>query len=309
MCLSPMPSIRWPPKPFSRMVGHLEGLAHRQLQMGILLLQQVAGGHGAGGAGGEGRGREPVPGALDGLEHIRQGPAGDVVVPQGVAHLLELVEDHVLGIPLELVGLVEDLLDVGLAAGGGDDLGADLMEPVEPLLAHLRRQDGHAPGAQQPGVEGAAAAVVAGGGPHGLVSVHVELAGHQPGGQAPEGGAHLVAAGGEPLAHHGHDPAGHAGEDRGQLNVVGHRLEEAAGLPGLVLPGDAEQVQGVHIPQAHVLQLLPDLLRNGLRVLHLRDGGDEDPVFPGLFDVVRQALFVDGEIDHSHLPSCCFESI
>ena len=22
MCLSPMPSIRWPPKPFSRMVGH-----------------------------------------------------------------------------------------------------------------------------------------------------------------------------------------------------------------------------------------------------------------------------------------------
>ena len=289
--------------------GALEGLAHRQLQVGVLLLQQVAGGHGAGGAGGEGGAGEPVTGALDGLEHVRQGVAGDVVVPQGVAHLLELVEDHVLGVLLQLVGLVEDLLHVGLAAGGGDDLGADLMEPVEPLLAHLRRQDGHALGPQQPGVEGAAAAVVAGGGPHGLVLVHVELAGHQPGGQAAEGGAHLVAAGGEPLAHHGDDPAGHAGEGRGQLDVVGHRLEQSAALLGLVLPGDAEQVQGIHVPQAHRLQLLLDLLRDGLRVLHLGDGGDDDVIFLRLAEIVLQAFLVDGQIDHAYLPSCCFESI
>ena len=280
----------------------LEGLAHRQLQMGILFLQQITGAHGTGGAGGESRAGEPVTGALDGLVHIRQGVAGDIVVPQGVAHLLELVEDHVLGILLQLVGLVEDLLHIGLAAGGGDDLGADLMEPVKPLLAHLRRQDGHALGAQQP-------AVVAGGGPHGLVPVHVELAGHQTGGQAAEGGAHLVAAGGEPLAHHGHDPAGDAGERRGQLDVVGHRLEQSAALLGLILPGDAEQVQGIHIPEAHGLQPLPDLLRDGLRVLHLGDGGDDDAIFLRLAEIVLQARLVDGQINHTYLPSCCFVSI
>ena len=177
------------------------------------------------------------------------------------------------------------------------------MEPVEPLLAHLRRQDGHAPGAQQPGVEGAAAAVVAGGGPHGLVSVHVELAGHQPGRQAAEGGAHLVAAGGEPLARHGDDPAGHAGEAGGDLHVVGHGLEQAAALLGLVLPGDAEQVQRVHVPQSHVLELDLDLLGDGLGVLHLGDGGDDDVVLLGLLDVVRQGLLVDRQVDLAHVMS------
>ena len=107
-----------------------------------------------------------------------------------------------------------------------------------------------------------------------------------------------MAAGGEPLAHHGHDPAGDAGERRGQLDVVGHRLEHSAALLGLILPGDAEQVQGIHIPEAHGLQPLPDLLRDGLRVLHLGDGGDDDVVLLSLLDIVLQAGLVDGQIDH-----------
>ena len=183
------------------------------------------------------------------------------------------------------------------------------MEPVEPLLTHLGRQDGDALGAQQPGVEGAAAAVVAGGGPNGLVLVDVELAGHQPGSQAAEGGAHLVAAGGEPLAHHGDDAAGHSGQLGRQLDVVGHRLEQSAGLLGLVLPGDAEQVQGIHVPQAHVLQLHLDFLGDSLRVLHLGNGGDDDAVFLGLFNIVFQALLVNGQIDHVVFPSCCLVSM
>jgi hypothetical protein len=164
-----------------------------------------------------------VAGALDGLEHVGQGVAGDIVVPQGVAHLGKLVEDHVLGILLELPGLVEDLLDVGLAARGGDDLPAMVLSQSKRSLDISCGQDGHGVAGQQLGVEGAAAAVVAGGGPDGLVIGGVELAGDQTGGQAAEGGAHLVAAGGEPLAHHGDDAAGHAGEGGGKFDIVGHR--------------------------------------------------------------------------------------
>ena len=103
-----------------------------------------------------------------------------------------------------------------------------------------------------------------------------------------------MAAGREPFAHHGDDPAGYTGEGGGQFDVVGNRLEEAAGLLGLVLPGDAEEVQGIHIPEADVLQTGLHLFRNSLRVLHLGDGGDEDVMLFGLFDVIGQALPADG---------------
>ena len=65
-------------------------------------------------------------------------------MPQRIAHLCELVEDHILRILLQFIGLVKDLLDVALAAGSRDDLRSDLMQPVETLLAHLRRKDGYA---------------------------------------------------------------------------------------------------------------------------------------------------------------------
>ena len=278
--------------------GALQGLAHGQLQVGIALLQQVTGGHGASGTGGEAGAGEVLAGLLHGLEQLGQGVAGDVVVPQGVAHLGELVEDHHGGILLQLPGLVEDLLDVGLAAGGGDDLTGDGLQPVEALLGHILGQDGHGLAGQQLGVEGAAAAVVAGGGPDGVVIGGVELTGDQARGQAAEGGAHLMAAGGEPLAGHGDDAAGHAGELAGDLHIVGHRLEQAALLLGLVVPGDTEQVHGVHVPQAGVAELGLDLLGDQVGVLHLGDGGDDDVVLLSLLDIVLQAGLVDGQIDH-----------
>ena len=126
----------------------------------------------------------------------------------------------------------------------------------------------------------------------------VELTGDQAGGQAAEGGAHLMAAGGEPLAGHGDDAAGHAGELAGDLHIVGHRLEQAALLLGLVVPGDTEQVHGVHVPQAGVAELGLDLLGDQVGVLHLGDGGDDDVVLLSLLDIVLQAGLVDGQIDH-----------
>ena len=97
--------------------GALKGLAHRQLQAGVDLLEVVAAADGARAARGEAGAGEPVAGALDRLEDLGDGGAGDLIVPQVVAHLLKLVEDHAVGLLPQLVGLVEDLLDVGLAAG------------------------------------------------------------------------------------------------------------------------------------------------------------------------------------------------
>ena len=113
-----------------------------------------------------------------------------------------------------------------------------------------------------------------------------------------------MTAGGEPLAGHGDDAAGHAGEDAGDLHVVGHGLEETAGLLGLVLPGNAEQVHGIHVPQTRVAQLRLDLLRDQLRILHLGKGGDDDVVLSGLLDIMLEADFVDSQIDHFFFSSC-----
>ena len=279
--------------------GTLQRLAHRQLQGGVDLLEVIPAADGARAAAGEAGPREAVAGALDGLEHLRHGAARDLIMPQVVAHLLKLVEDHAVGQLGELVGLVEDLLHVALAAGGGDDLAGDLLQPLEALPAHARGQDGHGLDPQQLGVEGAAPAVVARGGPHGPVVGGVKLSGDQPGGQTAEGGAHLMAAGWEPLAHQAEDAGAHAGEGGGQLDVIGDGAVQPAGLQRLVFPRDAEQVQRVHVPQTHVLQPVLHFAGHGLGMLHVFKGGDDHPVLPGLLDVAVQARLVDGQVDHA----------
>ena len=115
----------------------------------------------------------------------------------------------------------------------------------------------------------------------------VELAGDEARGEAAERSADLVAARGEPLA----------GRD---LDKVRHGLIEAAGLLGFVLPRDAEEVQRVDVPKADGLELFLNFLRDGLRMLHLRDGRDDNVVFLGLLNVVLQAGLVDGQIDLAH---------
>ena len=106
----------------------------------------------------------------------------------------------------DLPALVVDLLHVRFAARRGDDLAGHVAQPVEAFVAHLLGQDGHRLAAQQLRVEGAAAAVVAGAGPDGLLGGGIELPGDQARHQAAEGRADLVGAGGEPLADQADDP-------------------------------------------------------------------------------------------------------
>ena len=68
---------------------------------------------------------------------------GDLVVPQVVPELNELVEDHqVLARLAQFPALVEDLLDVELAARREDHLSGHTGEPLKALLAHSLRQNG-----------------------------------------------------------------------------------------------------------------------------------------------------------------------
>ena len=120
----------------------LQRFAHAELHVWIALLEEVARAHRTGGTGGEARARKTLAGLLHGLEEVCKGVARDIVVPQRVSHLFKLVEDHHAGILLELPGLVENLLDVGLAARRCDDLTGDLAEPLKALLAHLRGENG-----------------------------------------------------------------------------------------------------------------------------------------------------------------------
>ena len=275
----------------------LERFADGELHAGITFFQKVACGHRAGGAGGEAGASESLAGLLGVFKEVRQRVAGDIVVPQGVAHLGELVEDHHGRILLEFPGLVEDFLDVTFAARGRDDLAGDGLEPVEALLGHILRQDGDGVAGKKLGVESAAAAVVTGGGPDRVMIRCVKLAGHESRSQAAEGSANLVAAGREPLAGHGKNAAGNTGHGGRNFDVVRGLLVKAAGFLCLVVPVDAEEVHGVNVPQTGVRQLFLDLFRNQIGVLHLRDGRDDDIVFLCLLDVVCQTFFVDGQIN------------
>ncbi len=126
---------------------------------------------------------------------------GDIVVPQVIAELFELIEDHqVLAGAAQFPALVEDFLDVAFGAGRGDDFARDLGQPLETLAAHAFRQNRDRLAGQQRRVVRAAAAVVAGAGPHGLLRRRVELPGDQSRHETAEGRADLVRAGGEPLA-------------------------------------------------------------------------------------------------------------
>ena len=136
----------------------------------------------------------------------------------------------------------------------------------------------------------------------------IELTGHQAGSQAAEGSTHLVAAGGEPLTGHGNDAAGNTGQSAGNLHVIGHSLEQTALLLGLIVPGNTEQVHGIHIPQPGLGELGLDLLGDQVGVLHLGDGGNDDVVFLCLLDIMLQAGLVDGQIDHCLFSSCFFTS-
>ena len=249
--------------------------------------QVVAGGDRPGRPGGARVGGQPaVVGPVVVLVDLLDDRAGHLVVPDRVAELLELVEDHdpVAALAAQLPALVVDLLDVGLGAGGGDDLvGADLAQPVEALLAHALGQDRHRRAGQQGAVVGAAAAVVAGRRPDRLLACRVVVARDQPRHQATVGRADLVRAGREPVAQDTDDLGVDPGQLRRKLDPVA-LAKAAAPLDPLVVPGDAEQVGRVDVPQAQLGQAADDGGRDLARVLLLGERRQDDVALAGQAD-------------------------
>ena len=205
-------------------------------------------------------------------EDLLHGRAGDGVVPQVVRELVELVEDDRVGPRTpQLVALVEDLLHVGLAAGGRDDFLGHGLEPVEALLGHAGREDRDGGAGEEAGDVGAAAAVVARGGPDGLLRGGVEAAGDELREEAGEGRADLVGPGGEPLAREAHDARLGSGDGSRELDEV-DAAELAARLLGLVVPVDAEEVARMHVPETDGLEVALHRLRDRGGVAHLGVG-------------------------------------
>ena len=94
----------------------------------MLCAQVIAGGNGSGRTGGADVAGQAPPVAIVVPENLVDDRAGHLVVPDGVAEFLELVEDDdaVAAFVAKLPALVVDFLDVRFGAGRGDDLvGAD----------------------------------------------------------------------------------------------------------------------------------------------------------------------------------------
>ena len=242
--------------------GALQRFAGDNLAARENLLEVIAAGNGAGRTGGKRHAAVGIIGAKHRLQHFFHGMPGDFIVPQIIAKLLELVEDHqILAGLAQLPAFIENFFYVQFAARGGDHLAGNFGKPLKALLAHAFGQDGDRLAAQQGRVIRAAAAVIAGRRPDGFLRGRVELPGHQARDQAAERRADFMRAGGEPFAHQGDHPRRGPGQAGGQFNVV-HSAEAAAGGHRLIFPGDAEQVQRGDIPQPHILERRANLGRH-----------------------------------------------
>ena len=116
-----------------------------------------------------------------------------------------------------------------------------------------------------------------------------------------------MAARGEPFAAQHDDARVYAGEGAWQLDEVD--VAEAAALHGgLVAPCDAEKVERVDVPKAHVAQGLFDLFGHEGGIAHLREGGDEYVALLGALYGALELLLIDGEIDHAFAPVICIFS-
>ena len=126
-----------------------------------------------------------------------------------------------------------------------------------------------------------------------------KLSGDKPRSQASEGSAYLVAAGRKPLSDHGNDTARNAGQRGRQLNVIRRFIIQPAAFLWFILPGNPEQVQRIHIPESHTGQPVTDFFRNGFRVLHLGNSGNDDAVFFCCFS----GGFERGSVQNNKLPA------
>ena len=125
---------------------------------------------------------------------------------------------------------------------------------------HALGQDGDGLAAEQVGVVGAAAAVVAGRRPHRLLGRRVELPGHQPRHQAAERRPDLVGAGREPLALEHDDTGIDAGQFRGELEVVDRPVSATVG-DGSLCQVMRNRLRGSRSHRPDALQLFLDVVR------------------------------------------------
>ncbi len=66
------------------------------------------------------------------------------------------------------------------------------------------------------------------------------------------------------------------------------------------MPGDAEQVARVDVPESDTFQFLFNFGRNLRGVFHLRVSGDDDIALAGALHGSGAAGFVNGEINFAH---------
>ena len=176
-----------------------------------------------------------------------------MVMPHRVAELFELIEDHAVGPrAADLPALVVNLFDVRFAAGRRNHLGADLLEPREPLAAHFLRQDRDGRAAHERRIERPAAAEVARARPDGFLLRRIELTADELRHEAAERRADFVRTGRKEFAHEADDPRIDARQLGRKLDPVAV-VEQPAALDRLILPGDAKQVDRIDVPQPDVL--------------------------------------------------------
>ncbi len=226
-------------------------------------------------------------------------PAGDVVVPDGISELIELIEDHAIGPrAADLPALVVDLLDVSFPAGRGDDFGADCSEPVESLARHLLGQNRDRGAAEQGRIECSAPAVVSRRGPDRLLGCRIKLPGDKAGHQAAKCRPDFVSSRGKMPPNQTDDACGDTGQGRRKLQPVAV-VETTALGDWFVLPGDAKKVRRIHVVDPDFCESLANLGRNSCGVLELCEGWNGNPSLAAAPDGFLQNTLVDLAIrDH-----------
>ncbi len=270
----------------------MQGLGCGDFCMGVNLFEAIAAGNGPAGTGSDHQAGKIIPAAHGLGQHLQHCAAGDLIMPQVVALLIKLVENHdIISGRSQFPAFIEYFLDIAFTAGSGDDLSGNLGQPVKTLSAHALRENGNGFAGQKLGLISAAPAIIAGGGPDGLLAGGIKLAGDQPGNQATVGRPYLMGAGGKPFAYQGDDSGLHPRQLGRKFNGV-DRSVSAAEFCGFILPGNAEQIPGVYIPEFNVAQFFFDAGGNVFGILLPGHGGNDDVFFSGPVYCPSQLHFI-----------------
>ena len=276
---------------------------HRANGCAEQILQAIAGGDGAGRTRGAGERRQAqliVTGARPhGVEHVGKRIARHLPVHQVVGEFTELVEDEVARILAHVVAGVVNLLHVAFGTRGANDVARvarPMIEPVEALLRHSRRQHRHTACTHDLADCHTATRIVTRGWPDGAMLGRVELPGDDARRQAGVGGQHLVCGDHrETIAEHHDDGAFDAGERRRQHDVIGHGNAVARHV---VVPMHAEQIACIGRVLVHTFG---EGCVDQTRVGELRKRWQHHVAFTTARDAVFQRFGIDHGVGESEL--------